>query len=111
MEWRIKINERPAQLITDIWIFRRGAKGGEIILWTPKEGDVVEEKSFGYGDSIPPTLTLNTNLLPLLMEALRDNGVKLPDESFTKGKLEATENHLRDLRQLLKLKEKPPITS
>lgn len=52
--------------------------------------------------------TINS-ILPLIaiheaerfLQALLDVGVKTPDEGFCKGKLEATETHLEDMKTIL----------
>lgn len=101
--WRIEAKERVYQTLTDIFIFRHGLDG-QIDVLIPKGTDSVEEKSLPSDAVIPPALTIHSHLAPLLMDALKRNGTKLPDESYTAGKLQATESHLKDLRQLLKLK-------
>ena len=101
-DWEIKLKDRPAQYFTDIFIFRRGSNN-KTILYGIKDDSIVEEKEFDLGESVPPTITIPTDLVPILLVAITKKGIKMPEESFTKGKLEATENHLGDLRKLLKL--------
>lgn len=43
----------------------------------------------------------NGNILGKLQQALSEYGIKAPDKSFVEGKLEATENHLKDLQKLI----------
>ena len=42
----------------------------------------------------------------LLVEALDTRGIKAPAQSFVEGKLQATENHLEDMRKLMKVVKK-----
>lgn len=88
--------------VTDIFIFRRGFNN-ETIVYTPKEGGIVEEKAYKIGDNIQPSLTIEDFLLPLLMQAFEKKGIKVPEKSFLEGKLEAQEQYIGDLRHLLKL--------
>src|SRR3990167_6191737 len=99
-EWKIELRKRPAQMVTDIWIFRRNIKG--IISYIPHNGYIAEEKEFDANSKIPPSIVLPDEFILALFQAIRTTGIKLPDESFTKGKLDATQNHLKDLRHLLK---------
>ena len=57
--------------------------------------------TFTKGEVQSPTLVLQQEMLPALMKALSDYGVKRPDESFVEGKLSATEKHLEDMRSLI----------
>lgn len=59
---------------------------------------------FGKDSAVKPTLYLPEEYLPLLLNALQDRGVKLPEESKVRGLYEAQTAHLKDLRTLLKLK-------
>lgn len=60
----------------------------------------------GIDDAPPPLVVLPGDVLPELMEALIKQGTKPPAESFNKGKLDATERHLEDMRSLV-FKNKP----
>lgn len=53
------------------------------------------------GDAIKPFFTVPHDLLPDLLKALHNQGVKLPDKGHTEGKLEATSKHLEDMRALV----------
>jgi hypothetical protein len=102
-EWLIEIQDRPAMLLTDIWIYRRGFNGKVIVLYSLGE-DKIEEKEYDTGFSrLPATLTISTYLVPVLLAAIVSKGIKPPEQSFVQGKLEATELHLQDLRHLLKI--------
>lgn len=43
-------------------------------------------------------------ILKALLEHINERGIRTENENKIEGKLEATERHLKDLRQLLKLK-------
>lgn len=59
-----------------------------------------------YDDLNPAgaTFRLSRKISAQLLRELINAGVPAEPESFVKGKLEATEKHLLDLRQMLKLK-------
>jgi len=101
--WRIEIQDRPAMFYSDIWIYRRGPDNKTILYRMDGQTDTATESTHEYGSHLPATLTIETDLLPLLMEALTKKGVKPPAHSFVEGKLDATERHLQDMRKMLKL--------
>ena len=85
-DWKIKIQDRPAQYLTDIFIYRCGFDN-KIIIWDFKGKDTVEEKGYDISDSIPATLTIPSSMLSGLLEAIIGKGIKPPEETFLKGKL------------------------
>ena len=93
----IRIVDPGYKLQSDIYIyFHIGDKIGIL------QGDTVV--TLEHGAAIPkPTLSLDRESLQALSDALNDKGFK-PKEGFLEGKLNATENHLKDMRTLLKLK-------
>jgi hypothetical protein len=101
-EWHIEVRDRPARFVTDIYIFRRGSSGKTIVY---RDLDVETEHDHATTE-IPPTLSVPSMMLPLIYEGFTKKGIKAPEQSFIAGKLEATENHLDDLRHLLKLDER-----
>ena len=102
--WQIEIYRKPATSLTDIYIFRRVDHYGQMIVLIPHGPDkVAEERTIKEDTSPPPSITIPNDLLPLLLDALMSHGIKSPEQSFIQGKLEATENHLKDMRKLLKL--------
>lgn len=101
-EWKIEIKNRITQFLTDIWIYRQGMNDKIIIL--SYSGQIAEEKEYDMeGKELLPSITLPTELLPLLLQQLLGNGVKSPAKDFVEGKLQAVEYHLEDMRKLLKL--------
>lgn len=99
--FQIKIQDRPSQFLIDIFIFRRTHDNKIVIYGYSNMEDTIREKTFLATDAIPPTLTIPTNLLPILLEAITKQGVKPPEQSFVNGKLEATTAHLEDMRKLV----------
>lgn len=98
--WEIQIQDKPASFTKNVYIFRRGFNG-ETELLQP------DLKSIGkLGDTVSgnptPTFELDPEIYQLLVDALHN--VKSSPALYTDGKLEATEAHLKDLRQLLNLK-------
>jgi hypothetical protein len=101
--WKIEIQQRPAQFLTDIWIYRRSSTN-KIIIYRYRDHNVVEEEEAEYGAArLPATLTIPNDLVPLLLDAIVNEGIKAPAQTFKEGKLAATEAHLKDLRYMLKM--------
>jgi hypothetical protein len=103
IEWQVEIRKRPAQFLSDIFIYRR-VYGAKIAVWRNIEGDIAQETEFDIGALVPPSFTVPDDFLPLLLDALLAKNIKPTEQSFVEGKLEATNEHLKDLRTLLKLK-------
>ena len=101
--YEVRIREKPGTLLQEIFIISKRFDGKIGLLRQKENGDLVDE-CFDRGAAIPPSLVLPENVISVMMVAFAEKGYKLPEESFTKGKLVATENHLKDLRTLLKLK-------
>ncbi len=62
----------------------------------------------GAAQQNPPTLILDEyqtrELIQAFVDIAKEEGIEPSSESKAKGKLEATERHLEDLRKLLKLR-------
>lgn len=91
-------------MMVDIFIYRE-VSDRKIIVWTvDTEKNTVTEKEFeDMFMLIPASFILPRNMLEPLLEALIKKWVKPTAQSFIEWKLEATESHLSDMRQLLKL--------
>lgn len=94
-EWNIKIVDVGYKLEKDIYIFRRNFNNEVVML----SGEILNK---GVTPT-QPTLSLTNEQLRKLAEAINNEGIN-PQKEFVEGKLEATENHLKDMRTLLKLK-------
>jgi hypothetical protein len=57
-------------------------------------------------NNIKPTFELPLRAIQPLIQALSEAGVKTPDVSFMHGELNATKNHLKDMRELVFQEEK-----
>ena len=97
--WQVRIFQNPMMTMTDIFIFRRIGDGKvEVLqrdLQTIKTLKSSEQRSNDY------TLSLPDFIFQSLVDAVHQ--YKPSEGKYTEGKLEATENHLTDLRHLLKL--------
>jgi hypothetical protein len=83
----------------------RSGKDIYIIHETPDGTFVVQDDCLvrlSQGEQPKPTLSLDYETLELLVNELARQGLK-PQQGFVDGKLEATNNHLQDMRKLLKL--------
>lgn len=97
--WTIKIIDKGYKFERDIYIYRRFGNKIEVMnrdntVTMYESGTQIEDK---------PTLSLNPESLQAFADALAEVGIK-PQKGFLEGKLEATENHLKDMRTMLKLK-------
>ena len=97
-DWYVQIQDLPAQFSKALYIYRKSPIGGTEIL---QGKEVVVYKP---GEIPEPSLILQPDILQGLLEAIMSMGIKPRDAGKTEGLLEATEYHLEDLRQLLKLK-------
>lgn len=62
-------------------------------------------KVINDGELYEPTLNLFPEMLPTLMKALAEHGVRVSEQSFIEGNLEATKEHLSDMRKLVFLEQ------
>lgn len=97
--WKIEVQDRPAVFLTDIWIFRRG-NNNKVVVWRSLgedlAGSIAEEKEYDNGLArLPATLTIPTDLKPVLLEALTRNGVKPPEILFI-GNIEISNMNITD---------------
>jgi len=100
-DWQVHVEYRPGMMSTYIYVMRRRevgvmeflVKGGEEVQTVKDEGAFKEEVYFARYE--------NDYIGRLIVEALDKRGVKAPAQSYVEGKLEATTEHLQDLRQLI----------
>lgn len=109
---KIYLRRQPHTAITDVFI---EAQGGEV-----GRGSIIGHFNFqedgqsiishevyepGVAQDFKPTFILGEMDLRELIQAFaalaKEEGIKLPDESFAKGKLEAISEHLKDMRSLV----------
>ncbi len=98
-EYRIKIIDSGYKRELDVFIVRDIMVGG-IRRTSIMRGD--DEEIVIDGRAQKPSLSLSLEALQTFADALDKIGIK-PQKGFIEGKLAATENHLADMRKLLKL--------
>ena len=113
---KIYIREIPGSMNNEIFFVERpeDLKKGDIMRFInfKENGEAMQvDQAHEYGmniDGIKPTMILTENQTRELLTAFsilaKEKGFEYDNESKAKGKLEATEKHLEDMRQLLKLK-------
>lgn len=106
---KIYVNRKAGTLLSEVVVIADGRTRYDSF-FTVEKGEVVATQ-FERNGSVPdikPFCILQEpdlrELIKAFVDYAREDGMKMPDESHTKGKLEATENHLKDMRTLLKLK-------
>lgn len=99
--WEVKIQDAWGRLAKEITIFRKIGEHHEVMcndfksVETIKAGDPIDVEKH--------TIIIQQEVFEALVNSVHEN-FKPSEGKFTEGKLEATESHLSDLRQLLKLK-------
>lgn len=109
--WSVRVNPIPASLSSEVYIYRFSHGRRDIEYITISSPDVCINRvahEHGAVPKITPTFVCDTgeamNIARAFIAYANEQGFKNGDETFAKGKLEATESHLADMRQLLKLK-------
>ena len=97
--YKVKIIERFESMSCDIYCFSDYGDGPFRVL-NNKGSEMIKYQN---GEKAPPTITIPTQFLAPLLEALTQQGIKPTTQSFTEGRLQAQGAHLKDLRHLLKL--------
>lgn len=98
-EWQVEIRDHPGTFTKDVWIFSRVPQGVQVL-----QRDMQTVKTINIGEAPSPTIEfLPAEIFQALVDAIHGK-YKPAEGKFTEGKLEATERHLADMRQLLKLK-------
>ena len=106
-EWQVRIEYRPGQSSTYIYVMRRLEVGrNEFLVKGGDESKTVDVTS-AISDEVYFARFEDDEIGSLLVEALDKRGIKAPSQSFAEGKLQATEAHLSDLRQMIPRLSKP----
>lgn len=105
-EWKINIQQNPWGTYLDLYFYRRREHGSEVMTWDSNGNQIIFNVSEGQStEGIKPTLRLNSldssALLKSLAEAINDHGVKTDSDARISGLLEATKEHLSDMRKLV----------
>ena len=100
-DWQVFVEYRPAQVSTFIYVSRRRELGK--IEFLVKGGDEIHtvDETTAPKDEVYFARYDDDHIGSLIVEALDKRGVKAPAQSFIAGKLEATTDHLQDLRKLI----------
>lgn len=96
--WTIRIIDVGYRFTRDVFVFRKTLGGTEFL-----QGDTITFVPEGSAEQGKPSFQLNPEQLQALADELAQVGFK-PQKGFIEGKLQATEDHLKDMRTLLKLK-------
>ena len=104
MTYHVEIERDPRQRTYDVYLFNDTPTGSsyalpqEITMQAVSEGEMPSAPwlRLGHRDA--------QSIFEALSKALQRTGFETEDQSFTKGKLDATEHHLEDLREMLDLK-------
>ncbi len=99
-EWRVSLRPADFHVGFMLRIYRKGNNGKYILLTSEgeKEIDPQEVNSTEY------SLLLHPEILQEIFNQAQKQNFKPKDQSKAEGMLEAQSEHLKDLRQLLKLK-------
>jgi len=100
--WKVKIVDTGTSFLLDIYIYSRGINN--VVSMVTSDGKVVSSIQ-EHGTRLEPTIRLERQQLQAFSNALNNMGIN-PQKEYIQGKLEATENHLQDMRTLLKIKNK-----
>lgn len=96
-EWKIRFVERPEIDGRYLYICRTSHDDRFEVMMSDGKTMVYDR-----GVETKPTLFLSRDMFQAIVDAVHKD-FKPSEGKFTEGKLEATERHLADLRQLLKL--------
>lgn len=90
------VRDKPNSLAKEVFIYRLNPDGSA----QSYDGKAIETR-VEAGGSLEASLVLHDDMAQQLLEALLRAGMKAPDESYLKGKNEALEAHLGDMRTLV----------
>lgn len=102
--WEVQINNIDFKLQGQVFIYRF-IGSSEIEYLEIKSPEVIVHRIKNDGGIIPPTFVAPVNEAMAIAKAFVDyansQGFKNGTETFAKGKLEAMESHLQDMRTLV----------
>lgn len=101
-DWKTYISKSQFRNGYDVYIYKNIGDGKKMVQYF--NGDMIETKVIEEGQAgNGPSLFLMDNIAQALVDELSNKGIK-PKQGYLEGKLEATQDHLKDVRTLLKLK-------
>jgi len=95
--WKVKIIDKGYTRLLDIFLYCNNGNKIELVQKGGETSEVFED-----GAVKEPSFKLLPEQLQAFADALNKMGIN-PQKEYVEGKLEATENHLKDMRKLLKL--------
>lgn len=101
-QWKVFVEYRPGQLSTTfIYVSRRVSL--DKVQYLTKGGEILQtvDTAKAFKDEVYFARFEDDFIGSLIVEALDKRGIKAPSQSFTEGKLQATEAHLNDLRLMI----------
>lgn len=105
--WKCYVEFNPGMITNSVFLVRRKEFGVREFLLpdntikTVKEGERIED-SLVFAQ-------LDDDMIAALMQGFDKHGVKPPEQSYTEGKLQATERHLEDMRMIVGHVKKIPL--
>ncbi len=99
------LRSQPGRIGKDIILYRYYGDSIQVVNFREDGVGVITTLEPG-GDYANPTIRTSQDadtedIFQAFTEAGQEFGIKRPDESFTAGKLEATERHLSDMRSIV----------
>lgn len=109
-DWKVSISGLQDTFTASVYIYRKTATHIQVLRFTEHGPKIesTERKEEEYPDIAPSFKANYDDVMGMVRGFIafgREQGFKVADDSFNKGKLEATERHLEDMR-LLALKKK-----
>jgi hypothetical protein len=102
--WKVKIMADGPTLEDKLFIFRK-RENNQIEIINKIDNGIMCSIVQSIGQDIAPTASIRTEDMREIVRAFvkyaQEQGFKSSDETFNKGKLEATEKHLEDMRTLV----------
>ena len=107
-DWQVFVEYRPGMMSTFIYVSRRVTPGRvEFLIKGGDEARTIEQED-ALKDEVYFARFEDEFIGRLIVEALDKRGIKAPAQSYTEGKLQATQEHLQDLRKLIPKLNQPP---
>jgi hypothetical protein len=97
-EWKVQIVYQPSRLSNEVYICRRLSHGQEFLT---KDGTSRVITEGGATNDNLYFAVLDDDQLQEFANALANKGVRTTNDSKNEGLLEATNNHLQDMRKLV----------
>jgi len=97
-EWGVKIAEDVPSGNFKIFIYSKGPGNTRAYVSNIKLGEL---KIISTGEMIEECMTVTESMMKSLFQAFQERGMKPIEQSYVEGKLEAVQEHLKDMRSLV----------